>query len=401
MKIAIITNLYPPFNRGGAEIVVSHIAQEFTQQNHDVCVITTHDRKGLDCETIDGITFYRFLPLNLFYYLEDYKYGIAMRMIWRVIDVFNIQSAYTVYNILKKEKPDIVYTHNLVGLGFLIPYVISKLHIMHVHTLHDVQLIEPSGILYTNKKNNQSQTFYNSSFYKILRKGYRFIVRKLFKTTDIVITPSEYLMIYHKKYSYFPYSHYITIKNPLLISHKPATTGKRHSYRLELLFIGQIEEHKGIEFLLNVIETCDPKKISLTIVGNGSLLSELKQKYKRYKNIHFIGRINHSQVQNYILQSDFVVVPSLCVENSPTVIYESYFMGRPVIGSCIGGIPELIQNKKNGFVFETGDKKDLLKTLNHVQQLSQDEYKNLCENAEKTVKDLTLEKYIKRITQLS
>ena len=62
----------------------------------------------------------------------------------------------------------------------------------------------------------------------------------------------------------------------------------------------------------------------------------------------------------------FAVVPSECYENCPYSILEALSLGVPVIGSNIGGIPELIMNGVNGFLFEKeniNDLKDKIITL--------------------------------------
>jgi glycosyltransferase involved in cell wall biosynthesis len=53
--------------------------------------------------------------------------------------------------------------------------------------------------------------------------------------------------------------------------------------------------------------------------------------------------------------ADLTVIPSLWYENSPMVIYESLLAGTPVLGAEIGGIPELIDPGKTGYLFAPGD----------------------------------------------
>ena len=54
-------------------------------------------------------------------------------------------------------------------------------------------------------------------------------------------------------------------------------------------------------------------------------------------------------------ESKFVVVPSEWYDNSPLVIYESFSMGKPVIATRLGGMPELIDDNINGYLFSPGD----------------------------------------------
>src|SRR3989344_1153885 len=142
MKIGIISNLYPPFVRGGAEIIVSTLAEGLKDNLHHVFVISTQPAAGLSSwwplgRDSRGIRIYRFFPWNLYYYMNDYAYPILLRLIWHLLDIFNLHACVAVRSVLAKEKPDIVITHNLMGLGFLIPYLLRRRGITHIHTVHD------------------------------------------------------------------------------------------------------------------------------------------------------------------------------------------------------------------------------------------------------------------------
>jgi hypothetical protein len=72
--------------------------------------------------------------------------------LWHIIDIFHFASKNKIRQILQTEKPDLVHTHNLMGLGFLIPRLIKKMGLRYIHTVHDVQLVEPSGIILKQKR---------------------------------------------------------------------------------------------------------------------------------------------------------------------------------------------------------------------------------------------------------
>ena len=79
-----------------------------------------------------------------------------------------------------------------------------------------------------------------------------------------------------------------------------------------------------------------------------------------------VGYLKQEQVKEYIENSRFVVVPSIWYENCPYSILETMEIGIPIIGSQIGGIPELIEDKENGFVYEYNNIDELaekMKTL--------------------------------------
>jgi glycosyltransferase involved in cell wall biosynthesis len=63
-----------------------------------------------------------------------------------------------------------------------------------------------------------------------------------------------------------------------------------------------------------------------------------------------------------------VVLPSEWYENAPLSLLEAYAYGKPVIGSNIGGIPELIEENKTGFIFETNNSDELAEKIINLSQ---------------------------------
>ena len=173
MKIGIITNLYPPFIRGGAEIIASIEAEGLKKAWQHVFVISSrpHNVKiknaplikspdFISVDEVNEVPVFRFSPINIYYYLNDFKYPGFVRMLWHFIDMFNVFTYFKVKKILEKEKPDVIITHNLMGLGFLIPMLLRKLKIKHVHTIHDVQMVTPSGLIIYGKENAWQHKFF-------------------------------------------------------------------------------------------------------------------------------------------------------------------------------------------------------------------------------------------------
>jgi glycosyltransferase involved in cell wall biosynthesis len=80
--------------------------------------------------------------------------------------------------------------------------------------------------------------------------------------------------------------------------------------------------------------------------------------------------------------ADLFVIPSL-EENLPNTIMESMSCGTPCVGFNVGGIPEMIDHKQNGYVAEYKNPKDLAEGINWV--LNKANYNNLSSNARKKV----------------
>ena len=121
----------------------------------------------------------------------------------------------------------------------------------------------------------------------------------------------------------------------------------------------RLSEEKGIRTLIKAMEK--NWKTKLLVVGDGVLKNELK-KYAEDKgltNIIFTGYKSGDELNDLIRNAMFTIVPSECYENCPMAILESFAMGKPVIGSNIGGIPELISDGFDGLLFESGNEMDL------------------------------------------
>ncbi|MBI4281829.1 glycosyltransferase family 4 protein [Candidatus Uhrbacteria bacterium] len=375
MKIFLINNLYPPYTRGGAERVVKTIAQELRRQKHDVRVITTVPSWSVNMkalvsggwirETVDGITVYRIATANLFPYWTIGKHNALLRLLWHVFDLFAFETASILKRLLKQEKPDVVMTHNLMGLGFLIPRTIRRSGIRQIHTVHDVQLAVPSGLITVGRR---------PSF--IVMAGlqlYERLLRWLIGSPNVVVSPSQWLLDFYTERGFFSQSKKIVLSNPVLSviaspakqSTKIATARhdvdpRNDSSTIRFLYVGQLEEHKGIVFL---IETFKNLQLRLDIIGTGSLLQKIKKITAGDPRITVHGAVPHEKLSEFYANADALIVPSLVHENAPTVIFEALAHGVPVIASRVGGIPEFVRDGENGWLFDAGNSDALTKAL--------------------------------------
>ena len=360
MRICFISNLYPPHGRGGAERVVEEEAKALKALGHDVCVITSEPVRedgSVDPRmTVEhGIRVYRFFPLNLFFYGEIGRHAAPARLIWHLWDLRNGAAARVIQELLDRERPDIVHTHNLKGLGLGLPRVIRRLGLRHAHTLHDVQLAVPSGLIIKGKE----QAF---GVADPLSRLFAAAARSAFGSPDLVISPSKFLMRFYEERGFFPRSEKILLPNPA-----PAAKTRPHAPSAEtrFLFLGQIERHKGILLLIEAFRRLakERPKIRLDIVGTGSAVEAASRAAGKDVRVAFYGKRNPAQFPELFSKVDYTVVPSLCYENAPTVIVESFAYGAPVIAADIGGAAELVQDRRNGLVFEAGSAEALVSAM--------------------------------------
>jgi glycosyltransferase involved in cell wall biosynthesis len=393
MKIGIITNLYPPYARGGAENVIVRSVGQLMAMGHDVFVITGHPKelgtkRVLDRSSTERI--YRFFPRNVYFTLDDFKHRWLTRLLWHIRDAVSWHGAEHVRAILRDEQPDIVITHNLKGIGLNIPSVIADLNIPHVHVVHDLQLIIPSGLLMFGQ---EKYPWYTEAAYK----AYRLICRNKFGNPDLVIFPSQYLKDVYETHHFFEKAARVVIQNPAPNYAKNTRKG-RAGGPVKLLFVGQLAPHKGLRFLLDVMKR-RPGDGRLYVAGAGPMKEEIEQRASEDKRIVFLGYTPPEELANVLGVVDALIVPSLCYENSPTVIYESLMAGVPVLASRIGGVGELLKEGETGMLFTPGDEEDLCRVVQILNE-KKDEFAQKREEIRASVESYALETYAKKLTEV-
>lgn len=395
MKVGIITSLYPPLIKGGAEIIASMQATGFKEAMNHVFVISTKPynylgKKSFQIkENINNTTVYRFFPFNIYHYIDGYKFPGFIRLIWHIIDIFNIFSYFIIKKILEEEKPDVIITHNLMGLGFLIPRLLKKLNIKHIYIVHDVQLVAPSGLIIKGKE--------DALKHKIFKKiGYVKLMRHMIGSPDAVVSPSKFLMDYYKKNKFFNKSKKFVLSNPLkqLIKFE-----KKPNKDLNILYLGQLYEAKGALGLIETFNELKFKNSYLHIVGSGADTEKAVKLARGNKKIVFHGWKSGNELLSVLASADLLVAPSLCYENSPNVIYEALSMGIPVLTSRIGGAGELIIEGKNGWTFPAG-RFDLLKKKLHSLYKQREKLSLMGDNCRRSVAGLVLKKYINNLLDI-
>lgn len=357
MKIGLLHNLYGELSRGGAENVVRLMAKELKAAGHSVFLITTKpaNLKNAQQKNIDH-------DLKIYYFVSNF-YNLGhkrqlYRFFWQIANIFSIAQYFRLKKILKIEKPDLVITHNLMGLGLLAPLALRRLKIKHEHFLHDIQLLHPSGLMILGQEK------------KIQNFGariYQALTRLLLSSPAKIISPSRWLLDLHQRHGFFPYS--MGEIQPLQLSYSDAPADRRSRDKMSLinfLFVGQIEDHKGILFLIEAFKKIKNQAIVLRIAGDGQKLAAAKNAAAGDKRIEFLGRLDRTDVQKEMARSDYLVVPSLCYENSPTVIYEAQAADLPIIAADIGGIKEIIGPHDRLFI--AGDQEDLKKKISAVSK---------------------------------
>jgi glycogen(starch) synthase len=122
-----------------------------------------------------------------------------------------------------------------------------------------------------------------------------------------------------------------------------------------LIAIGRLEPAKGFEDAiraLGIIVKSHPRAF-LTIVGNGAELYSLQNLARLTgvaNNVAFLGAVPHDDVLQEIAKASIVIVPSRAIEGFSLVAAEAAMLGRPVVATRVGGLPETVIDGKTGFI---------------------------------------------------
>ncbi len=157
---------------------------------------------------------------------------------------------------------------------------------------------------------------------------------------------------------------------------EPAATTKGNN--VSVLFVGRFERRKGIDVLLEAASELLPKhaNVTLNLVGNPDIADENGEKFfqnfekkhrkeKWFKQIRVHGYVPDDKLNELYEECDMFVAPSR-YESFGIIFIEAMAHAKPVVGTHVGGIPEIIQDGKNGYTFENENSKDLRDKLEKI-----------------------------------
>lgn len=383
MKILLINNCH--YRRGGADVVYLNTGDLLESRGHNVAYFSTKSPYNYPS------------PYSEFFIkdIDALKLNFVEQFVLMPRKLYSWQSSRNLKRLIDHFKPDLAHIHLYKGgLTAAILTVLRKRKIPTVITLHDYSLLCPRNIMIDGKGNICERcltaTRLNCVYHRCNRNNlYYSIVNYLeFVLNNNIFNPKNYFskIICVSKFNYLKHSlhplfgdRFMHLYNfyPLLSQSNPNT--QKGNY---LLFYGRLAPEKGVMTLINTWKRL-PKNVRLKIIGEGAMSAMIKNEIKvnNLSNIEFLGFRKGEELFDYIRNASFVLVPSEWYENNPLTIVEAYSSGKPVIGSNIGGIPELILEGKTGYLFSMGDSAELEEKINKAVKMSDDEYLEMSETA--------------------
>ena len=356
MKILLANKFY--YRRGGDCIYMFNLELLLRKYGHEVAIFAMDYPDNLET------------PWRK-YFPSEIKFKPGLGMVEAFLRPFGTNEVKRKFCALLDEfKPDVVHLNNIhTQLSPIIAELAHKRGIKVVWTLHDLKLLCPRYDCLRNGKIACEECFMDKRKvleYKCMKNSivasflaYKEAVswnrERLERCTDIFICPS--LFIANKMIQGgFDKTKMCTLCNFIDIE----KTRKQEYNKLDYYcFIGRLSNEKGV---VTLVKAASQLPYKLKIIGEGPLMEELKILCKG-TNIEFVGYKQWSEIKELLGRARFSVISSECNENNPLSVIEAQCLGTPVLGACIGGIPELIEEGKSGMLFKSRDIVDLKKKI--------------------------------------
>ncbi|GIL09076.1 MAG: glycosyl transferase family 1 [Chloroflexota bacterium] len=200
----------------------------------------------------------------------------------------------------------------------------------------------------------------------------RVTLHRTLQEADLVISPSQFLIDKFAEFG-FDTERFALVRHGLAATNKsPAPADRGPADALHLGYLGQIKPHKGVDLIVDaVLPLLDAgHAITLDLWGpddeDPAYTAALKRRTANYPAVRWQGSYQKNALWDILASLAVLVVPSRWYENSPSVIWEAYAAGVPVIATRLGGMAELIKHEQSGLLFELNDAQDLRRQLERL-----------------------------------
>lgn len=376
MRIAIFTDTFLPQVNGVVQSIVT-TANALANRGHTIAVFTINVEKvGQNTKLKELYPSIKIHPFSSFTFPAYKEYQVRIPTI-----------VAPFYEVLQF-KPDLIHSHTTFGIGWEAVMSANFLNVPLVGTHHSFY----ADYLKHVKLDYQAM--------KTLTRRY---MSFYYNRCDAVISPSQALVKELKEYN-LKKTVYV-ISNPvdlaLFSTDKPKEFLKKkfNLTKPTIMHWGRLSYVKGIDILMKAFAQVTGEGIAahLIITGDGpdkEKLEMLAKKLNIEKDVEFTGVLLGRELAERVAASDFFASAS-ATETQGLVFLEAMALGLPVIGVNAGGVPEYVDNEKNGFIVEPGNIKaiaEAIKKLIDNPELRESMGKNARESVKKYDAGIIVEK---------
>jgi glycosyltransferase involved in cell wall biosynthesis len=362
MHITHIIDALPGFHErtGGAEQACHNLLRTFDGSDYKMTVITTTPTSSQQnfFKQVSIKTLENYFPS----YFADYVLGIKNRII--PFDFLSRIQSKKIFDIIR---PDLIQLYKFNSLSFSVMDSAIELNIPLILTVYDYWYFCPAGffidingnICDREKKNCLKCNAYREFvpfFRRMIRLRNQFIERYIKKISRFVVLSDSSARILNE--CGIP-ENKITIIPQVLqsdVSEEPNVPSKIESG--SIFFAGWMDFKKGLHVIIKampkIVERIPEVKLYVLFPGGSSeyqkKIYELINSLGLKEKIILIGKTPREKFLSKLRKTNCVIIPEQWENMSPVILMEAMALGKPVVASSIGGIPEFAQDKVTGFL---------------------------------------------------
>ena len=345
------------YRRGGAEAYMFDLARLQTAAGDEVAFF------GMSHPDNDPMPYARHFPSYVEFRPPTLTVGSGIKAAARML--YSRSAEMGIEAVIKEFEPDIVHLHNIYHQ--LSPSVLRPLArhgIPNVMTLHDYKLACPTyqfldhgqiceaclGGHFFHAATRRCKDGSASASLLAAVESYAHGITKAYSPVRLFIAPSRFLADKMTEAKVFPermrvLSHFI---------HSAGIATKSDAGK-GFVYAGRLSPEKGVDVLIEA--AAQMPAIAVDVLGDGPTRPELERLADRKApgRVRFHGRVDKDSVHQAMRSALAVIVPSRWYENQPITILEAFACGVPVIGTRLGGIPELVTDGVNGYTVAPND----------------------------------------------
>lgn len=400
MKILLVNKFH--YIKGGSETYYFGLADLLKRQGHEVVFFSMKDEKNVPCEQEN-------------YFVENVNFNQKMNPVKLIKAslkmLYSLEAKKKFEQLLINENPDIIHLNIFQSqLTASIVDVAYKYHIPIVYTAHDLKSVCPNYQMLNHGEICERCLHGNYTYCAITgcmkdsklksvlatMEAYVYKWRKTYQKLDLIITPSSFYKkkIEESRIAKCPVVH---MANFLPEGTKYSMDDKLGEY---FLYFGRISREKGILTLVKAYAEAKVEK-PLYIVGTGPIeeqVRKLAQELNLGENVKMLGFHSGRALKEIIKNALCVCLPSEWYENGPYSIMEAQAVGKPVIVSKNGGLPEMVYHEKNGLIVEGKNIEQLKLALEKINDMTRELEREWKRNAQlKAVRDYDGGKYVEEL----
>lgn len=366
MKILAVNNAY--FIRGGADRYFFDLNTLLESYGEEVVPFSVKDKRNFTTA---------FEP----HFLSpvDFRGDRIMRNFPKIAGriFYSGEAKKKIKSLLERGRPHITHIHQIhYNITPAILPALKAHGIPVIQTVSNFDLVCPTTSLFFNNKTCLDckdglylRAAVRRCYRKSLGKSFISALKSYFSgwmmsyedNVDLFIAPSRFVRDILLDYGFRKEK--LAHVYPFVDTAEYKPSGKDSGY---FLYFGRLVEGKGLETLIESMKAL--KHTKLYLAGDGYLRPKLQIMASGWglANVKFLGFLQGSQLRDVLAYAMFTVFPSEAYETFGFAVIESFAAAKPVIGSNLGPVPEIIDNGLNGLLFKPGDAEDLTANIRRL-----------------------------------